>query len=135
MTIQTRFSEQSMMAEINVTPLVDVMLVLLIIFIVTAPLLMQGIPIILPKKSATPTLTLPKPVQLSIGSDRKIYLNKEPVERAQLKTKLQALHANAPELAVQLLADERTQYGEVARIMAIVQQAGITKLVFVTVSE
>ena len=134
MATQTRFTEQSMMAEINVTPLVDVMLVLLIIFIVTVPLLMQGIPLNLPK-AAAPPLNPAKQVELSIDGNQQLYLNRTPLQRTQLKARLQALHANSPQLTVQLMVDERVQYGEVAKTMAVIQQAGISKLVFVTASE
>ncbi len=134
MATQTRFTDQSMMAEINVTPLVDVMLVLLIIFIVTAPLLMQGIPLNLPKASAS-ALNSSKQIQLSIDSNQQLYLDKAPLERSQLKAKLQALHTDSPELTVELMVDERVQYGEVAKTMATIQQAGISKLVFVTANE
>lgn len=134
MAIKTNSTDQSMMAEINVTPLVDVMLVLLIIFIVTAPLLMQGIPLNLPTASA-PTLNPPKQIQVSIDNNQQLYLNNASLGRAQLKARLQALHNNSPELTVQLRVDERVQYGEVAKTMATIQQAGISKLVFVTASE
>ena len=72
---------------------------------------------------------------MSIDSSGKIYLDTGVVEREQLKARLQALHKLDPELNVQLMADERIPYGQVAKVMGIVQQAGITKLSFVTVSE
>lgn len=135
MAIQIKSSEQAMMSDINVTPMVDVMLVLLIVFMVTAPLLMQAVPVKLPQTSASAPITSAKQVQLSIDSAGKIYLDTQAVEREQLKTKLQALRKRDPELNVQLMADERIPYGQVAKVMGIVQQAGIAKLSFVTVSE
>lgn len=135
MAIQIKSCEQPMMSDINVTPLVDVMLVLLIVFIVTAPLLIQAVPVKLPQTSANAPLTQATRVQLSVDSAGKVYLDTLAVERAQLKTRLQALRNRDPELNVQLMADERIPYGQVAKIMGIVQQAGIAKLSFVTVSE
>ena len=135
MAIQIKSSEQAMMSDINVTPLVDVMLVLLIVFIVTAPLLMQAVPVKLPQTAASAPLTPAKQVQLSIDSAGKIYLDTQPVEPEQLRDRLQALRKRDPELNVQLMADERIPYGQVAKVMGIVQQAGIAKLSFVTLSE
>ena len=135
MAIQIKSSEQAMMSEINVTPLVDVMLVLLIVFMVTAPLLIQAVPVTLPQTSASVPLTPARQIQLSIDSSGKIYLDTGVVEREQLKARLQTLRNLDPELNVQLMADERIPYGQVAKVMGIVQQAGITKLSFVTVSE
>lgn len=135
MAIQIKSSEQAMMSEINVTPLVDVMLVLLIVFMVTAPLLIQAVPVTLPQTSASVPLPPARQIQLSIDSSGKIYLDTGVVEREQLKARLQALRNRDPELNVQLMADERIPYGQVAKVMGIVQQAGITKLSFVTVSE
>lgn len=123
------------MSEINVTPLVDVMLVLLIVFMVTAPLLIQAVPVKLPQTSASVPLTPARQVRLSIDSAGKIYLDTHAVEREQLKTRLQALRNRDPELNVQLMADERIPYGQVAKVMGMVQQAGIAKLSFVTLSE
>lgn len=135
MAIQIKSSEQAMMSEINVTPLVDVMLVLLVVFMVTAPLLIQAVPVKLPQTSASVPLTPAKQVQLSVDSAGKIYLDTQVVEREQLKTRLQALRNRSPELNVQLMADESIPYGQVAKVMGIVQQAGIGKLSFVTLSE
>ena len=135
MATQIKSSEQAMMSDINVTPLVDVMLVLLIVFMVTAPLLMQAVPVKLPQTAASAPLTPAKQVQLSIDSAGKIYLDTQAVEREQLRDRLQALRKRDPELNVQLMADERIPYGQVAKVMGIVQQAGIAKLSFVTLSE
>jgi len=135
MAIQIKSSEQTMMSDINVTPLVDVMLVLLIVFMVTAPLLMQAVPVTLPRTSANAPLTPAKLVQLSIDSAGKVYLDTQAVAPEQLKARLQELRQRDPELNVQLMADERIPYGQVAKVMGIAQQAGIAKLSFVTVRE
>lgn len=135
MSIQIKSSEQAMMSDINVTPLVDVMLVLLIIFIVTAPLLTQAVSVKLPQTSANVPITPAKQVQLSIDSTGTIYLDTQTVELGSLKIRLEVLRQGDPELNVQLMADESIPYGKVAKVMGVVQQAGIAKLSFVTVRE
>ncbi len=117
----------------NGSPLVDVMLVLLIVLMVTAPILMQAVPVNLPKTSANAPSTPAKMVQLSIDSSGKVYLDTQVVVPEQLKSRLQALRNRDPELNVQLMANEIIPYGQVAKFMGIVQQAGIAKLSFVTV--
>lgn len=124
-----------MMADINVTPLVDVMLVLLIVFIVTAPLLIQAVPVKLPKTAASAAAQPTKRIQLSIDSGGNIYLDSTRVDSVTLKHDLAARAKVNPELNVELKADERVAYGVVARTMGIVQQAGISKLSFITVSD
>ena len=116
MAIQIKSSEQAMMSEINVTPLVDVMLVLLIVFMVTAPLLIQAVPVTLPQTSASVPPAPAKQIQLSIDSSGKIYLDTGVVEREQLKARLQALRKLDPELNVQLMADERIPYVHFQRL-------------------
>ena len=127
MAIKTT-SEDSMMAEINVTPLVDVMLVLLVIFIVTAPLLMHAVPVKLPQTTSTSAVDAHKQVQLSIDHTGAIFIDARPVELEALKAELLALKAKHPELGVQLLGDERVPYGRIAKVMAIANQVGAAKL-------
>ncbi len=132
--MQTR-SDHAMMAEINVTPLVDVMLVLLVIFIVTAPLLMHAMPVKLPRTAASNTVDHGAHIRLSMDAAGKIYLDAHSLELAELKTQLATLKRKHSEINVQLLADERVPYGQVAKVMGIVQQTGIAKLAFVTAGE
>ncbi|MES2182435.1 MAG: biopolymer transporter ExbD [Pseudomonadota bacterium] len=118
-----------MMSDINVTPLVDVMLVLLTVFIVTAPLLMNAVSVKLPKAATTTIISKTNSVRISVTEDGKLYLDKRPVG-ANLENELKHLRADG-DLSVEILADEKVSYGHVARVMALVQRAGITKFAFV----
>lgn len=119
------------MAEINVIPLVDVVLVLLIIFMVTAPMLYRGLDITLPR-STTNTIKPEERVVLTIERDRTIYLDKDPVPLGQLQQRLSALHRKSPEVSVLLRADRDVPYGTVVQVMDGVKKAGIDKLGMVT---
>ncbi len=118
------------MVEINTTPLVDVMLVLLVIFIITAPLFHQAVPIDLPRVDATKLDDKPKVIQLAIDEQGQIYWNGEPTERDALPARFEAVRQDNPEL--HLRADRGTRYEKVAEAMAIAQRAGIVKIAFVT---
>ena len=131
--MQTKFSQQ-MMSEINVTPLVDVMLVLLIIFIVTAPLLLQALPVKLPKTVAVMPATT-KNIRLTITAGGTLFLDQRAVTLAELSAQLRQLAHSGSEPTVQLHADSEVSYGKLAQVMALAQQAGITKLAFVTTPE
>ena len=124
------------MAEINVTPLVDVMLVLLVIFMVTAPLLKAGIPITLPDSRAKPLDETPHQVVLSIDRQGTVYLDDSRVAPGDLATRLAALPHGAdgqPPL-VTLRADRALDYGRVVAVMGELNHAGITRIALVTVS-
>jgi TolR protein len=116
------------MADMNVTPLVDVMLVLLIIFMVAAPMMVVGVPVELPK-TAAPRAAAPKPpVVLTVTADGKVFLAKNEVSPADLPARLAELHKNDPEAPVYVRGDRTAPYGEVLRIMGRVTQAGITRV-------
>jgi biopolymer transport protein ExbD len=133
MAIKTQSgSTYSAMSEINVTPLVDVMLVLLVIFIVTAPLLMQSVKVNLPKTAPVPKLAPAKAVQLTINEQGKVFVDAGEVPVEQLEEKLKTLAATHPDLSIQLRGDERIAYGRIAEVMAAVHRAGIAKLSFIT---
>jgi biopolymer transport protein TolR len=129
MTFETR--HRRFMAEINVIPLVDVVLVLLIIFMVTAPMLYRGIDINLPK-SATNTIKPETRAVLSIERDRRLFLDKDPVSPVQLERKLRTLKDQSSEVSVYLRADQDVPYGIVVEVMDSVKKAGIEKLGMVT---
>jgi biopolymer transport protein TolR len=126
-------SDNGPLADINITPLVDVMLVLLVIFMVTAPLLESGIPIQLPKASAK---ALPKsdevPVTLNITKDSRIYLNKDEISVAELKPRVQAFFRGRRQKEIFIRADGTLPYSFVAQTMATVKAAGISKIGLVT---
>ncbi|AAO55990.1 TonB system transport protein ExbD [Pseudomonas syringae pv. tomato str. DC3000] len=121
-----------MLSEINVTPLVDVMLVLLVVFIVTAPLLTNSIPINLPKTESVAPVEQKDPLVVSIDGQGKLFINKDEIQPDLLETNLKAAKEKAPEVRVQLQADNGVNYGEVARAMASIERAGITKLSVIT---
>jgi biopolymer transport protein TolR len=123
------------MAEINVTPLVDVMLVLLIIFIITAPMLVQGLKVNLPKQDA-PALTskTDEPIILTLTSDEIILLADEPVHLKLLPDRLGALLAGSPR-PVYLKADETLPYGFVISVLAVLDQVGVEQIGMVTQPE
>jgi biopolymer transport protein TolR len=125
-------SEQTVMSEINVTPLVDVMLVLLIVFIVTAPLLMQAVKVNLPKTAAVAPLKQTRTIQLGIDAQGSVFIDQRLVHFDALEAELKRLQTQHGETDLQLHADEKVAYGRVAQVMAAVQRAGITKLAFVT---
>lgn len=136
MAFKPRSDNDGAMSEINVTPLVDVMLVLVIILLVTAPLLTQSVHVTLPKTAETTANIEAQPLQLGIDAQGAITLNKQPVVNlAALETTLKAEFAKNKEVAVHLYADQAVVYKKVAEVMATVQQAGIAKMAFVTVEE
>jgi biopolymer transport protein TolR len=128
-------SDYAPMSEINVTPMVDVMLVLLVIFMVTAPFLLQAVPVSLPKTAPVEKLQPMKKVELIIDAAGNVYVDQEQVAGADLETRLQTLLKAEPEMSVQLKADYRVAYGRIAEVMAAVSRAGITRLSFVTSSD
>lgn len=136
MAFKTQGEDQDAMSEINVTPLVDVMLVLVIILLVTAPLLTQSVNVNLPKTAATTPDVKDQPLQLGIDAQGAITLNKQPIaDLAALETALKAELQKNPEVAVHLYADQQVVYAKVAEVMAAVQHAGIAKMAFVSVRE
>ncbi len=130
-----------LMGEINVVPYIDVMLVLLIIFMITAPLLTQGVQVELPEANAKPIdpelLRDREPLVLSVDRDGRYYVNiggneDSPVGEAEVARRAGAVLARDPGTPVLVKADERVPYGSVVRGMVILQQAGATKIGFLT---
>jgi len=128
--------DEEAVSEINVSPLVDVMLVLVIILLVTAPLLTQSINVALPKTTSTTPDTEKQPLQLGIEAQGQITLNKIPMtDLAELDKSLKSELSLNPEAGVHIYADSAVSYGKVAEVMATVQHAGIAKMSFVTVEK
>ena len=121
-------NDQDAMSEINVTPLVDVMLVLLVVFIVTAPLLTQSVGVNLPKTVAAAPPPQNPVTMVSIDLAGDIYLDKEKMTAEQLAEKLTTRHTENPDITVQFEVDEKVPYGKAAEVLAIAQHAGITKV-------
>lgn len=122
----------SPMAEINTTPLVDVMLVLLVIFIITAPLLTHAVKIELPQASSQLLPEKPDVITLAIDDGGKIYWNDALLAPDELKTKLQQISEKTPQPELQIRADRATRYQILAEVMAEAQNAGVTKLGFIS---
>ena len=120
------------MAEINVTPLVDVMLVLLVIFIITAPLLARALKLDLPQADAPPAAVQPSTIQLAIDADGNLRWNAEPVGGDELALRLTAAARESPQPELHLGADKAVRYEHVAAVLAAAQKAGLTKIGFVT---
>jgi len=131
-SLRRRNNQNKVMAEINVTPLVDVMLVLLIIFMVTAPMLSMGIDVNLPKvKSKSVDVTEEKLV-LTVNEAKEIYLNKTRMQLSELNSKLEAIFSNRIDREVFLRADKNVSYGFVVEVMSEVRKAGVDKLGMIT---
>lgn len=127
-------NDDSAISDINITPLVDVMLVLLVVFIVTAPLLSNAIPLNLPQTVATAPPDDTKPVPISIDAAGQVYIDENKLTPEQLPASLQSLHNKDPDVSLTLRADSATDYGTVARVLADVQKSGITRLAVITES-
>ena len=123
---------QTALSEINVTPLVDVMLVLLIVFMISAPLMQQGIQVDLPKANAQTLNEVPDQLLLIVNKSRQITLNGTPVAEGNLRAKLSAVAQNKPDIQVFIQADQSIPYGFIAAVMAEVRQAKISKVGLVT---
>ncbi|HEX4879823.1 MAG TPA: biopolymer transporter ExbD [Limnobacter sp.] len=128
----SNYDDQQEMSEINMTPLVDVMLVLLIIFIITVPVITHSVNVDLPQASQQPTEVKPDVVVLTVARDGSLQWNDEKLSFESLELRLQAAaqQSKQPELRIQ--GDRRVEYEKVVQVMAAAQRAGIEKLGFVT---
>lgn len=120
------------MSDINVTPLVDVMLVLLIVFMVAAPLMTTGVPIELPKTQATQLNTPSEPITISVQADRKVFIDKTEIALGDLAAKLQALVKNGNEEQLMVRGDTNVPYGAIMEVMGVLNAAGYSKIGLVT---
>ena len=120
------------MAEINMIPLIDVMMVLLVIFIITAPLLTHAVKLQLPTASSNPNIPKPEHVQIGIDGGGQLFWNGETVTRDQLRARLADASKLAPQPELQLRADRVTQYQPIAEVLADAAAAGLTRIGFVS---
>ena len=127
-----RSSRPAPMSDINMTPLIDVMLVLLVIFIITAPLMTSSLKLDLPKTDAATPTSAPAFIALAINADGKLFFGDEALTRDQLMQRVTAAAKGNPQLEVQLRADQKVPYGQVADLIGLVQKAGLTRIGFVT---
>jgi len=121
-----------LMAEINVTPFVDVMLVLLIVFMVTAPLLTVGVPVDLPKTKAQPLSQDREPLSVSVRRDGSIYLQNTRIPEDDLVPRLTAIAANGYDQRIFVRGDKSVDYGRIMEVMALISAAGFTHIGLVT---
>ena len=128
-------NNKRLMSDINVTPFVDVMLVLLIIFMVTAPMMMQGVEVNLPKTTAKHIKTDDQPLLLSINKKREIFIEDHQMELDTLEYKIMKIFENRREKSIVLRADKDVSYGFVIKVIAAVKRAGIDKLGMATEPE
>ena len=120
------------MAEINTTPLVDVMLVLLVLFIITAPLFHQAVPIDLPQVSSTKLEEKPLVVSVAIDSAGKVHVDGVAMDKTAMTAHFASMLVNGAQPELHLRADRATRYDKVAEVLADAQRAGIVKIAFVT---
>ena len=118
--------------EINTTPLVDVMLVLLIIFIITMPVMNHSVNIDLPRAASQPASSKPESIDLSIDAQGQMYWNKESIDIAQLTARIAQAAKSSPQPELHLRAERTTQYEKVVQVMAAAQNGGLEKIGFVT---
>lgn len=122
------FGSYKPLADINVTPFVDVMLVLLIIFMVAAPLMMVGVPLQLPKTTATKVTPPKEPLVISMDKDGRLFIRKEPVEEGDLVRVLSEMRNTEADTVVYVRGDKALEYGRIMDLMSLVGQAGYGKI-------
>jgi len=119
-------------SDINMVPLIDVMLVLLIIFILTVPVLTHSVKLDLPRADNTPDVVKPETVNLSVTTDGSVFWNQEKLDEVELVRRLEASAKKEPQPEIFIRGDRKVEYEHVAKVMAAVQKAGMLKLGFVT---
>jgi biopolymer transport protein TolR len=127
-----RNTDRNIMSQINVTPFVDVMLVLLVIFMITAPMMQQGLQVNLPKTEAKAMSVKDEPIIVTVDKSGRTFLDKGEVAAGQLKAKLNALFTAKNKKEVFLKADRDVPYGDVIRVMAEIKGAGVERLGMLT---
>ena len=125
-------SKGSLKADINVTPLVDVMLVLLIIFLITIPVITQSVKVELPKAANIPTQTKPENINIAVDKDGNVYWNTMMVTQEQLLERLRAVATQDPQPEVHVRGDRGTKYENIGRVIVLCQRSSIIKVGFIT---
>lgn len=131
MAFQLGDDDSQSMNEMNLIPLIDIMLVLMIIFLLTATVLNPTVPLDLPKTSAALNDTPPEAIQISIDKDAGIFWDSDPISLEELEVRLQQKSATGKDPAVHLRADKDSKYDTVAQVLAAASQAGLSKIAFV----
>jgi biopolymer transport protein ExbD len=132
MAFGTQDETDEVMNEINMTPLVDVMLVLLIIFIITVPVMKHSVNIDLPRATSTPQDSKPETIRLSVDAQGQYFWNEQPVAEADLQPRLQEAAGHNPQPELHLRGDKEARYDRVAQALAAAQRAGLRKIGFIT---
>ncbi|MDB5900190.1 MAG: exbD [Ramlibacter sp.] len=132
MAFGTQDDTDEVMNEINMTPLVDVMLVLLIIFIITVPVMKHSVNIDLPRASSAPQDTKPETIRLSVDAQGQYFWNEQPVAESELEPRLQEASKRNPQPELHLRGDKEARYDRVAQALAAAQRAGLRKIGFIT---
>jgi biopolymer transport protein TolR len=127
-----RSGRQQAFADINITPMVDVMLVLLVIFMVAAPMMTTGVTVDLPKTSASPVSGQDEPLSVSIASDGKVYIQKTQVSVKELGSKLKAIAGTKKDTRIFVRGDKTVDYGRIMAVVSEINGAGFTKVALLT---
>jgi biopolymer transport protein ExbD len=135
MAFGTQDEPDEVMNEINMTPLVDVMLVLLIIFIITVPVMKHAVNVDLPRASSEPEVVKPQNILFTVIADGTYYWNAQKIEDAELKSRLAAEAAKDPQPELHIRGDKAVRYERVAQVLSAAREAGVRKIGFVTEPE
>jgi biopolymer transport protein ExbD len=135
MAFSTTEDDEGVVSEINITPLVDVMLVLLVAFVITIPVLSNAVHVNLPKTVTTTPPEQQKAVTVTVNDAGTIYLDSSVVSRDDLERELQSLKQANPNVSLHLRADERVPYGPVAKVLAAIEHVGISRMAILTDTE
>lgn len=130
-----RSNRQSAFSEINITPMVDVMLVLLVIFMVAAPMMTTGVTVDLPKTNASPIAGQDEPLSVSVTNDGKIFLQKTAINLNDIKIKLNAIAGQKKDTRIFVRGDKSVDYGRIMQVVGEINAAGFTKVALVTETE
>jgi biopolymer transport protein ExbD len=132
MAFGTQDETDDVMNEINMTPLVDVMLVLLIIFIITVPVMKHSVNIDLPRATSAPQDTKPETIRLSVDAQGRYFWNEQPLAEQELEARLQAEATRTPQPELHIRGDKDARYERVAQVLAAAQRSGLRKIGFIT---